>query len=140
MTNKTNFSDVQDFHQKFGVPLLTKPGFLSAIAPDAQGFREKFMQEELDEFKESCAAGNLEKSFDALLDLVYVALGTAEMMGCSNEMWQELWNEVQKANMTKVRASSTGESKRGSTLDVIKPAGWTPPDVAHKEILAKYSK
>jgi len=40
-----------------------------------------------------------------------------------------LWNEVQRANMSKVRASSESQSKRGSSLDVIKPEGWRGPDI-----------
>jgi len=45
--------------------------------------------------------------------------------------WQVLWNEVQRANMTKQRASSDGsDSKRRTSLDVVKPPGWQPPDVA----------
>ena len=39
--------------------------------------------------------------YDALIDLTYVAMGTAYMMGLP---WQDLWDEVQRANMSKVRA------------------------------------
>ena len=44
--------------------------------------------------------------------------------------WPQLWDEVQRANMAKERAKHAGESKRGSALDVVKPEGWVPPDVA----------
>lgn len=139
MYTPSNISDVEKFHTKFDVPVLLKPGFLKDLHPEAQAFREKFLQEELDEFKESCAAGDLATAYDSLLDLVYVAAGTALMMGCNPAMWQEMFDAVQKANMSKVRATSSGESKRGTSLDVVKPAGWVSPDVAHKAIIEKYS-
>lgn len=39
----------------------------------------------------------------------------------------EAWRRVQLANMSKVRATSADQSKRGSTFDVVKPPGWEPP-------------
>lgn len=71
---------------------------------------------------------NHEGSFDALIDLVYVALGTAHILGYP---WQEGWDLVQKANMAKVRAKPDGsDSLRHSSFDVVKPEGWTAPDIA----------
>jgi predicted HAD superfamily Cof-like phosphohydrolase len=59
---------------------------------------------------------------DALVDLVYVAKGTAAMMGLP---WKALWDDVQRANMAK----ELGETHRkmGFGADVRKPAGWVPP-------------
>lgn len=56
--------------------------------------------------------------------------------GCSEALWDELWVDVQRANMSKERALKAGDSKRGSTWDVIKPEGWVPPRTA--EIIAKH--
>jgi predicted HAD superfamily Cof-like phosphohydrolase len=120
----TNFDDVEAFHIKFGVPLAGAPSFLDR---EANEFRVKFMQEELDEFKEDYANGDMLKAADALVDLVYVAMGTASMMGLP---WQQLWDEVQRANMSKVRASGADDARsvRKSALDVVKPEGWKGPD------------
>ncbi len=120
----TNFDDVEAFHKKFGVPLAGTPSFLD---DDANRFRQKFMQEELDEYNEAYMAGDMLKAADALVDLVYVALGTASMMGLP---WQQLWDEVQRANMSKVRATGADDSRsvRKSALDVVKPEGWKAPD------------
>jgi predicted HAD superfamily Cof-like phosphohydrolase len=126
----TNFQDVVAFHEKFGVPHVKRPSFLDE---GALSFRLKFMQEELDEFALGAVKENMEDMADALIDLVYVALGTAHMMGLP---WDKLWDEVQRANMSKQRASSAGESKRGTSLDVIKPAGWTAPN--HVPALAEF--
>lgn len=136
---QTNFNDVVAFHTKFEVPVLTKPDFLKNLDPSAQPFREKFLQEELDEFKDAVSKDDLVLAYDSLIDLVYVALGTAAMMGVTNEMWQELWDNVQTANMTKVRATNASQSKRGTSLDVVKPAGWVAPEAKHIKTIEKFS-
>lgn len=124
-----NFDDVAAFHVRFDLPRPMTPRLLD---PATQLFRSDFMQEELNEFWIACNPSynmkpDLAKAADALIDLVYVAMGTAVMMGLP---WQELWNEVQRANMEKVRARADGaDSKRGSALDVVKPPGWRPPDI-----------
>src|ERR1700744_4509560 len=82
-----NFASVQAFHRKFGIPVAHEPSFLD---PAAFLFRCKFMQEELDEFKEDYAAGNMLKAADALIDLTVVTMGPAGMgglQGCA--LWRE---------------------------------------------------
>lgn len=117
-------ADVLAFQQKFDIPMSPTPAFLDE---EAETFRVKFMQEELDEFQEACEQLDIQKAADALVDLVYVVHGTALMMGLP---WDQLWAEVQRANMAKERATSLDQSKRKSTLDVIKPPGWQPPNHA----------
>ena len=114
--------DVIAFHQRFGVPTASEPSFLN---PEAYQFRLKFMQEELDEFMLSHSSGDMHGAADALVDLAYVVHGTAHMMGLP---WPRLWAEVQRANMDKVRATDATQSKRGTSLDVVKPDGWKGPD------------
>lgn len=123
------FEDVREFQEKFKIPMSPVPAFLDK---DAYEFRVKFMQEELDEFLTACDEGNMAEAADALGDLVYVAMGLALMMGLP---WPEVWDEIQKANLTKVRATEVSQSKRGSLLDVVKPEGFVPPD--HKPALEK---
>lgn len=122
--------DLRNFHLKFGLDKCISP---SSLAPELSQFRIKFLQEELDEYKHAVETGDLEKQFDALLDLVYVAIGTADL---HNFPWEEGWAEVQRANMSKERATSESQSKRGSSFDVIKPTGWRPPAIA--EVLDEY--
>lgn len=125
----TNFNDVGDFHKKFGLDNVTwtKSG-PRTWDPDLAEYRIKFLQEELNEFIEGVTELDHAKMADALIDLVYVALGTAHFFGYP---WEELWNDVQRANMMKKRVASVEESNaatgRGSTFDVIKPPGWMPP-------------
>lgn len=112
------------FAQKFTPDVIgEKP---RPLPIDAEKFRLGFLYEELEEYERAIDEGDLAKQFDALLDLVYVAVGNAIIQGFP---WQEGWDLVQAANMAKVRAERADESKRGSTYDVVKPSGWTPPDI-----------
>lgn len=121
---QTMMQDIQDFHEKFGLAYRGGPQELSTQASE---FRIKFMQEELNEYVKGVEEHDLVQQFDALVDLVYVALGTAYLQGLP---FEDGWNEVQAANMRKQRAGPNGEgSKRNSPLDVIKPAGWAGPDM-----------
>jgi predicted HAD superfamily Cof-like phosphohydrolase len=116
-------NDIKEFHEKFE---LTYRGTHRCLSPDVADFRAKFMQEELDEYKKAVAESDMEGQLDALVDLVYVALGTAYLSGFP---FQAAWDEVHSCNMRKVKAGPNGEgSKRGSPHDVIKPEGWKKPD------------
>ena len=119
------FADIEKFHEKFELSKLAKPGFLSQ---ELMRFRIKFLQEELDEFCDAYVNQDLEKAFDALIDLTYVALGTAFLMGLP---FNDGWKHVHNCNMQKVRAKLESDSKRKSTFDVVKPEGWQPPVLNH---------
>lgn len=114
---------IKDFHTKFQ---LAYDGPARQLPKDLQKFRTDFMVEELIEYQEAVKFGDLEKQFDALIDLVYVAVGTAYLQGFPFNKGFDL---VQIANMAKVRALRESDSVRGSIYDVVKPAGWVAPDL-----------
>lgn len=130
------FELVGDFHKKFGLPLHSRYDFTpDTLDQFTFDFRLDFMREELEEFYEAYESDlphdqAVEKMADALVDLVYVALGTAHMMDIP---FNELFAEVHRANMTKERALSPEHSKastgRGHHFDVVKPPGWQPPNL-----------
>jgi predicted HAD superfamily Cof-like phosphohydrolase len=138
----SNYEDVVAFHRKFCIPVAEAPAF---PPNDILRMRLNFLLEELVEtgraagftLMEGFAGGppkffqtevpsDLPGFFDGLIDLVYVAMGTADMAGLP---WQAGWDAVQAANMKKQRAVSASVSKRGHQVDVVKPEGWTPPDI-----------
>jgi predicted HAD superfamily Cof-like phosphohydrolase len=127
-TSLDQFEMVAGMHEHFGIPLQQTPGFLD---PDTMRFRLEFLEEELDEIMIANFEENLEELADGLVDLVIVALGTAAMMGLP---FNDLFLEVHKANMNKVRVDHPSESKRGSGFDLKKPDGWQKPN------LGKYLK
>lgn len=118
-------SDVRAFFDKFGVPTRVTPGWPDDKMVD---FRMRHIAEEHNELVSAIQTRNLEEVADALIDLVYLAVGTCLAFGIP---FSAVWREVQEANMKKVRAASDGSnSKRSSSYDVVKPEGWQPPNVA----------
>ena len=88
-------------------------------------------------FIDGHANNNIEQCRQALLVMAYNCLRIAATMGVYYNAWEEFWNDVQRANMAKERATSVEQSKRKSTLDVIKPLLWEKPKT--EEILSKYN-
>lgn len=116
------YKDVRTFTETFDLcpkSWLDTPGRLPKKLLQE---RIDFLQEELDELRDARDDASLSGQFDALLDLVYVAIGTAIMMGLP---WQRGWDLVHAANMKKRR----GVTHRGHEVDLVKPPGWEPPDL-----------
>jgi len=126
--------NVAEFHEKFGLPLGAVDHLMPS--PHTQAFRIGFLGEELDELAEALVEGDKVGVFDALLDLVYVAYGTALFAGISPAQWHAGMHAVHTANMAKVRVESAADSKRGSIFDCKKPEGWVGPEARLKEILS----
>lgn len=119
--------DLRAFYAKFGQRVQPSPSLCAGTK--RLGERAAFMQEELDEFKKGLQYSDINEMADALIDLVYVAKGTALELGIP---WEELWQDVQRANMAKV----IGKTKRGIEVDVAKPLGWIGPKTS--EIITKH--
>ena len=85
------FNKVGDFHEKFGlervpeffhplsVLVRTIPPPAVKLDPELIKFRLRFLREELEEIEQGYRDGDLEQVADGLVDLVYVALGTAHL-------------------------------------------------------------
>ena len=123
---------VREFHDKFGVPM---PSLVQQMPQDIFEFRLKFLKEELKEFEDAYNEGDLVTQVDSLIDLDYVLKGTALLMGVTSTQWGRMFNVVHECNMKKMRAPSEKQSKRGHSLDVIKPQGWLPHEPQLKKIL-----
>jgi len=132
------FGDVGAFHSKFNLP--RHPAVKPAIqAVEIMQYRENFLREEVTEFSEAWVADkSYEDTVDALVDLVYVALGTMHFMGAP---FNEHWREVQRANMDKVKGDM-GKARTaalpgiGEAFEVAKPPGWKGPD--HGRVLRDF--
>ena len=115
--------DIDNFHKKYGFEKNEKVDI-----PDNNeliNFRTAFLMEELAEYTNAITKKDTAGALDALVDIVYIALGTAWLF---NLPFEKAWNEVQKANMSKIRAKDkTG--KRGTKFDVIKPKDWKAPNI-----------
>ena len=123
MDKDTLIKDIDSFHKKFKFEKNDNVG----IPDDNElvNFRTSFLMEELAEYTNAITKKDSAAALDALVDIVYIALGTAWLF---NLPFERAWEQVQKANMSKVRTKSKSK-KRGTSFDVVKPKGWTAPDI-----------
>jgi len=73
-----DFRDVLAFHIQFDLPRSHDP---APMPLDQLAFRLQFLREERAEFFDAFERNDLVKTVDALIDLVYVAIGTALFLG-----------------------------------------------------------
>ena len=118
------FEDVVDFRRKFGLGLPPEPVW----GPEDTflDFRQALLAEETREAFVASNAGDIEELADALVDVTFIALGTAAALGID---FNSCWDAVLEANMQKVRAVKPEETKRNHIFDLVKPDGWVPPDI-----------
>ena len=90
---KKEWNDVREFHEKFGHPVAPQPRMMERGRALSRG---KWMNEEVAEF---LVAQDIYEQADAMIDLIYFALGTLVEMGLEAD---ELFDIVQKANMAKL--------------------------------------
>ena len=111
------WNDVREFHDKFGHPVAEQPKMIDKKRALS---RAKWMTEEVAEF---LIADNIYEQADAMIDLMYFALGTMVEMGLEAD---ELFEIVQQANMAKLWPDGKPHynPKDGK---VIKPDTWEDP-------------
>lgn len=113
---------VTEFHKTFGHPA---PEDYSTLTAERRDFRVGLIAEEFDELVEATDAGDVIETIDALADIVYVAYGMAIEMGVDLD---SVIAEVHASNMRKVWPD--GKVHYREDGKVLKPAGWTGPDIA----------
>ena len=100
-------NQVAAFHDTFGHPILKDPAIPS---PERCGLRVSLIAEELKELEEAIEAKDLVEIADALCDIQYVLSGAVLEFGLGNK-FAELFNEVQRSNMSKA-CESEEEAKK----------------------------
>lgn len=119
---KDLMDDVRDFHRACGVPVLDAP----AIPDDRVALRLDILNEEYEEFQRAVGLRDIAQISDALADIIYVAVGTALEFGIPLD---RVWDEVHRSNMAK-RDPTTGKVHCRDDGKILKPEGWTPPNIA----------
>jgi predicted HAD superfamily Cof-like phosphohydrolase len=90
-------NQVAEFHNTFKHPILAQPAIPSAQRAQ---LRVDLIAEELKEFSEAIAAGDIVEVADALCDIQYVLSGAVLEFGLKDK-FKELFDEVQRSNMSK---------------------------------------
>ena len=126
-------SDVAAFHRATETPVLLEPQWPTDERVD---LRVSLVVEEVTkELLPAIARRDLVETADAIIDSIYVLIGAGLEFGIP---LPEIWNAVQRANLAKAPIGPDGVRRvvRRPDGKILKPEGWTPPDV--REILVRH--
>lgn len=118
--------EVREFHEKFGHPVEDRP---VEMKPERARKRYNWMLEEINEFLE---ADEIVEQADAMIDVIYFALGTLVEMGIEPD---SLFEIVQEANMSKLWPD--GKPHYNAEGKTIKPSTWEDP---HEKLKAEIER
>lgn len=82
------------------------------------------IEEEAGELAEAIKAHDQVETLDALIDILVVTIGAIHSMGSDAE---GAWKEVMSTNFAKI--GEDGKVRKREDGKVLKPVGWTPPDL-----------
>jgi predicted HAD superfamily Cof-like phosphohydrolase len=82
--------------------------------------------EEFAELNAAVTQGDKDEQLDALIDILVVTIGAIHSMGANGE---GAWNEVMRTNFAKIDPI-TGKVRKREDGKVLKPEGWTPPNLS----------
>jgi len=83
------------------------------------------IKEETEEHATAFATRDTVEELDALIDILVVTIGAIHSMGADAE---GAWKEVMKTNFAKID-HETGKVRKREDGKVLKPVGWTAPDL-----------
>jgi predicted HAD superfamily Cof-like phosphohydrolase len=84
------------------------------------------IDEEHEELKDAVNANDRVEQLDALVDILVVTMGAIRAAGWDAE---GAWKEVMRTNFAKID-STTGKVRKREDGKVLKPEGWTAPELA----------
>lgn len=111
-------NDVYEFNEK--IIGLKTPTKFTTLNRERLLFALTAMYEELHEFTVATNNNDVGEALDAIIDLIYFALGRCYEMGITKEQFKRCWDIVQEKNMQKKK----GKKNRGTDVDAMKPANW----------------
>ena len=114
------FQDVKEFQTAVGQHVGQAPAF-----PDGpeRALRMKLLEEEFNEYQQGEYKNDLENIAKELADIIYIVCGTAVSYGIPLD---KVFDAVHASNMAKL---IDGKPIRRDDGKILKPEGWTPPDI-----------
>ena len=114
-------------------PFRDQEKFMRACDQSVDKFSEKqysmyikLIDEEHRELLEATLEEDRLEQLDALIDILVVTIGAIHSAGFDAE---GAWKEVMKTNFAKID-KETGKVRKREDGKVLKPIGWTPPELA----------
>ncbi len=120
MSINNEYYMVKEFHEAFNHPFADTPKLMNL---DRAEKRCSWMDEEVREFIEATKNKDIYEQVDAMVDLIYFALGTLVEIGVPPS---DIFEIVQNANMNKLWEDGKPRF-RESDGKVIKPSNWVDP-------------
>ena len=95
---------------------------------NAQQFElyKNLIEEEFNELVTAESNNDRVEQLDALIDILVVTIGAIHSMGADAE---GAWKEVMRTNFAKID-KETGKVRKREDGKVLKPTGWTAPELA----------
>jgi predicted HAD superfamily Cof-like phosphohydrolase len=114
-------------------PFRDQQKFMTACDQSVDNFNEdqfnlyvSLIEEEANELADAIKAHDKVETVDALIDILVVTIGALHSMGADAE---GAWKEVMRTNFAKID-KDTGKVRKREDGKVLKPLGWTPPELA----------
>lgn len=85
----------------------------------------KLIKEEVAELQTAIDNNDKVEQLDALIDILVVTIGAIHSMGADAD---GAWKEVMRTNFAKID-KDTGKVRKREDGKVLKPLGWTAPDL-----------
>jgi predicted HAD superfamily Cof-like phosphohydrolase len=86
----------------------------------------KLIDEEVGELHQAVLTNDQLEQLDALIDILVVTIGAIHSAGYNAE---GAWKEVMQTNFAKID-KDTGKVRKREDGKVLKPEGWTPPNLS----------
>lgn len=114
---------VAQFNKSFKVKM---PKGISMPDNDTLEMRQRILQEEIDELNAAQKSKNIVEVADAIIDCMYILIGTAEAFGLS-QLLEPMFDEVHRSNMSKLDAK--GKPIYREDGKVLKGVNYTRPQL-----------
>lgn len=120
--------DIREFQQKIAEK---KEGWLNQqntidLIVEGISLRKSLLQEEVDELAYAVSKNDQVEILDAVIDIIYIALGTAHECGVLDKV-SKAWDMVHENNLTKLGAD--GKVVKNQNGKVVKPSNYVSVDL-----------
>lgn len=121
---KKQIEQVKEFHKSFNIPILKTPQLPNVQRCD---LRQNILEEEVCELRDAMNLGDIVLTADAIIDCMYVLIGTAHEFGLA-DMLEQCFDEVHRSNMSKLGAD--GRVVLRADGKVLKSSNYFKPNLS----------
>ncbi len=116
---KTQINNLIEFNEAFGIEYPKRPNLVDA---KTQELRVNLLIEEIQEYRDANASGNIVEVLDAIGDCLYIIIGTAVQHGMQNIV-EEAFRAIHASNMSKLDENGKPIINGDQTYDPRRPMG-----------------